>query len=170
MAGIIGGRTESGMPGLDIAEQRSWQSFLDSTLRLSVTMNRTLTEAHQLSLVDVRLLDMLDKSPAGAARMGDLADGLMSLPSRVTRQIRRLEAAGLVRRTASPEDGRGVLAAITDDGREAVRKAMVTYGQAVRAHFLSQLSRSQMVAVGDNCRRISLALNSSAAPGRYIPD
>ena len=42
--------------------------------------------------------------------MGDLADGLMSLPSRVTRQIRRLEVQGLVRRGASPDDGRGVLA------------------------------------------------------------
>ena len=34
----------------------------------------------------------------------------MSLPSRVTRQIRRLEVQGLVRRGASPDDGRGVLA------------------------------------------------------------
>ena len=49
--------------------------------------------------------------------MGDLAEGLMSLPSRVTRQIRRLEVQGLVRRGASPDDGRGVLATITDDGR-----------------------------------------------------
>lgn len=122
---------------------------------MSATLNRGLIDAHDLTLVDVRLLDMLDKSATGAARMGDLAEGLMSLPSRVTRQIRRLESQGLVRREASPDDGRGVLAAITDEGRMAVKRAMVTYSQCVKAHFLSHLSRPQVAALGENCRRIN---------------
>lgn len=164
---MIAGRTESDMPGLDIAEQRSWQNYLDSALRIYATLNRGLTEAHDLTLVDVRLLDLLDKSPTGSVRMGDLAEALMSLPSRVTRQIRRLEAAGLVTRTASPDDGRGVLATITKEGREVVEKAMVTYCQGVRTHFLSQLSRPQVAAMGENCRRISSALKSGAVPPRY---
>ena len=65
MAALIAGRTASEMPGLDIAEQKSWQSFLDSTLRLYATLNRRLTEVHQLSLFDVRVLDMLDNAPTG---------------------------------------------------------------------------------------------------------
>ncbi len=136
-------------------------------MRIYATLNRGLTEAHDLTLVDVRLLDLLDKSPTGSVRMGDLAEALMSLPSRVTRQIRRLETAGLVTRTASPEDGRGVLATITEEGREVVEKAMVTYCQGVRTHFLSQLSRPQVAAMGENCRRISSALKGVAAPRRY---
>ena len=71
--------------------------------------------------------------------MGDLAEQLLSLPSRVTRQIRRLEDAGLVRREASPEDGRGVLASITDQGRDVVAAAMVTYSEAVRQRFLASV-------------------------------
>jgi len=165
MEGMIGGRTASDMPGLDIAEQRSWQNFLDAALRLHATLNKSLVEEHQLTLNDVRLLDVLDKSPTDSARMGDLAEGLMSLPSRVTRQIRRLEMAGLVRRGASPDDGRGVLASITDEGREQVRRAMVTYGDAVRNHFLGRLSRPQISAMGENCRRISVGLNG-ATPAR----
>ena len=155
MEGMIGGRTASSMPGLDIAEQRSWQNFLDAALRLYATLNKTLVEQHHLTLNDVRLLDMLDKSPTGSARMGDLAEKLMSLPSRVTRQIRRLEMQGLVRRGASPDDGRGVLASITDDGRTQVREAMVTYSEGVRNHFLVRLSRPQIAAMGENCRRVS---------------
>ena len=166
MEGIIAGRTASDMPGLDIAEQRSWQNFLDSALRLYATLNRTLVEVHQLTLNDVRLLDMLDKSATGSARMGDLADGLMSLPSRVTRQIRRLEMSGLVRRDASPDDGRGVLATITEVGRAAVRQAMLTYGQEVRAHFLGRLSRPQIAAMGENCRRISTALKTGSSAAK----
>lgn len=159
---MIAGRTASAMPGLNIAEQRSWQNFLESALRLHATLNRSLVDAHHLTLNDVRLLDMLDKSATGSARMGDLAEGLMSLPSRVTRQIRRLEMQGLVRRDVSPDDGRGVLASITDEGRLAVREAMVTYGEGVRAHFLGRLSRSQVAAIGENCRRIGLALRDGA--------
>ena len=161
MAALIAGRTASEMPGLDIAEQKSWQHFLDSTLRLYSTLNRRLTDVHQLSLFDVRVLEMLDSAPAGRARMGDLAEALSSLPSRLTRQIRRLESQGLVRREASRDDGRGVVAAITDDGRTAARQAMVTYAQGVRTYFLGQLSRSQIAAMGENCRRISAALKVS---------
>jgi DNA-binding MarR family transcriptional regulator len=161
MAALIAGRTASEMPGLDIAEQKSWQSFLDSTLRLYATLNRRLTEVHRLSLFDVRVLDMLDHAPSGCARMGDLAESLASLPSRLTRQVRRLEAQGLVRRQASTDDRRGVVAAITDDGRAVAREAMTTYAESIRAHFLGPLSRSQVVAVGENCRRISAALKRS---------
>jgi DNA-binding MarR family transcriptional regulator len=98
--------------------------------------------------------------------MGDLADGLMSLPSRVTRQIRRLEGQGLVRRESSPDDGRGVVAAITDEGRMMVDRAMVTYGLCVKAHFLDQLSRPQVTALGENCRRINAGLKLAAPPTR----
>ena len=157
------------MPGLDIAEQKSWQHFLDAALRLYGTLNRTLVDEHKLSLVDVRLLEILDNAETGAARMGDLAEQLMSLPSRVTRQIRRLEAAGLVRRNASPDDGRGVLASITDRGRAVVGEAIGTYAKGVREHYLGPLSRPQMAAMGENSRRISAALKtrgSSARVGR----
>jgi DNA-binding MarR family transcriptional regulator len=166
MEGLIAGRTASEMPGLDIAELRSWQNFLEAAMRLSAALNRSLVDTHKLTLIDVRLLDMLNKSATGSARMGDLAEGLMSLPSRITRQIRRLEAQGLVRREASPDDGRGVLATITEEGRAAVREAMVTYGQCVRLHFLGQLTRPQVAALGENCRRINAGLKIATAPTR----
>jgi DNA-binding MarR family transcriptional regulator len=162
MDGLIAGRTATDMPGLDIAEQKSWQNFLDATQRVSAILNRRLTDAHQLTLADVRVLDILANSPAGSARMGDLADALPSLPSRLTRQIRRLEAQGLVRRGASPDDGRGVVATITDQGRAAAGEAMVTYAEGVRTYFLRRLSRSQIAAMGENCRRISAALKPTA--------
>jgi DNA-binding MarR family transcriptional regulator len=163
---LVEGESVSDVPGLDLAEIRSWQNFLEVALRMSAMLNRGLVESHRLTLVDVRLLDMLNKSPAGAARMGDLADGLLSLPSRVTRQIRRLEGQGLVRREASPDDGRGVVAAITDEGRMAVNQAMITYALCVKAHFLDQLSRPQVAALGENCRRINAGLKLAAAPTR----
>lgn len=154
------------MPGLDIAEQRSWENFLDAALRVYATINRMLVERHNLTLVDVRLLDFLDTSESGSARMGGLAEQLLSLPSRVTRQIRRLEQAGLVRREASPVDGRGVLAAITDQGRAVVAEAMATYAEAVQQRFLQPLTRPQMSSLGENCRRIGTMSRGPGGNGR----
>lgn len=166
MGGITASRTASQMPGLDIAEQRAWENFLDAALRMYGSLNKTLSEEHQLTLVDVRLLSILCHSDSGSARMGDLAEQLMSLPSRVTRQIRRLEHAGLVTREASPEDGRGVLATITDRGRDVVDSAVETYSEAVRERFLGPLTRSQMSALGENCRRISEPLRTNGSGPR----
>ncbi len=155
---LIGGRSASEIPGLDIAEMRSWQNFLEASLQLSAILNRGLVASHRLTLNDVRLLDLLNRSATGSARMGDLAEQLMSLPSRVTRQIRRLEGQGLVRREAVSGDRRGVLATITDDGRAAVNRAMITYAHYLKTYFVGQLSRPQVVAVGENCRRIVAGL------------
>ena len=166
MNGLIGGRTASDMPGLDIAELRSWNNFLEAALRLSAALNATLVKQHDLRLIEVRLLDMLNTSATGSARMGDLAEALLSSPSRATRLIDQLERRGLVRRQTTANDARGVLATITDRGRAAAEQAMITYGDAVRTHYLDQLSRSQMVATGENCRRLNAALQLAAPPMR----
>jgi DNA-binding MarR family transcriptional regulator len=154
------------MPDLNMSELTAWENFLDAALRVYGSLNRTLSDDHRLTLVDFRLLEILDKSETGSARMGDLAEQLLALPSRVTRQIRRLEDAGLVQRESSPEDGRGVLASITDQGRGVVAAAMVTYGDAVRQRFVAPLTRPQIVAMGENCRRLSAAAKASGASGR----
>lgn len=71
----------------------------------------------------------------------------MSLPSRVTRQIIRLEKQKLVTRGAA-DDGRGVVASITSQGRDVLSSAQLTYGAAVREHFVDRLSRPQVAAMG----------------------
>jgi len=102
MNGLIGGRTASDMPGLDIAELRSWQIFLEAALRVSAALNASLVAHHDLTLIDVQLLDILNTSPTGSARMGDLGEALLSSPGRTSRMIGRLERRGLVRRGGQP--------------------------------------------------------------------
>ena len=47
-----------------------------------------------------------------------------------------------------------------------LHEAMATYGSGVRAHFLGRLSRAQVAAMGENCRRIGVALKSDPTPAR----
>lgn len=157
---------EQHLPGLDEAEQRCWFEFLDSSARLLEAMNRILIEQHELTLFDFLVLDMLAKSRGGSARMGDLAHELVLQPSRVTQQVRRLEAQGLVQRRRSTNDKRGVIASITRAGRARVRPAVKTYAQTVRMLYLGQMSRQQMIVLGDSSRRISAPLKTPPKPSR----
>lgn len=70
-------RTGSDLPGLDLAERQAWQHYLEAVLRFDAALNRALNAEHQLSVIDLRVLDMLVKSCDGSARMGDLA-GLLA--------------------------------------------------------------------------------------------
>lgn len=153
------GRTPSEMPGLDIAELKSWQNYLDAALRLQAKLNHDLNESCRLTLEDVRLLHELAKSATGSVRMGTLAQTLVSTPSRVSRRVDRLEARKLAHRASSDRDGRYVLATITDDGRSLLEKAMEVYGRTVRTHYLDPLSRAQTAAMAENCRRINTVLD-----------
>jgi hypothetical protein len=60
-----------------------------------------------------------------------------------------------------------VLAGITEDGRAVVEEAMVTYANAVREHYLGPLTRPQMSGMGENCRRISAALRTTAPEAKF---
>jgi len=152
------------LPEFDDMEQRCWQVFLESSTRLFETLNRRLVHAHQLTMFDFLVLDVLAKSPHASARMGDLAQALAVGPSRVTEQIRRLEGERLVRRSRSTNDGRGVIATITREGRVRVKVAASTYGRDIRRHYLDQMSRNQMIAMGDSCRRVSARLRAAEDP------
>lgn len=151
------------LPHLDEVEARCWQHFLESTSSFCETLNRELMDAHSLTLYDVQILDLLAKSEEGSARMGDVADVLMLQPSRVTDQIRRLEAHGLVLRRASKRDRRGVIATVTREGRARLQPALVTYARLVRMYYLGQMTRQQMIALGEGSRRIAIGLKSRMA-------
>jgi DNA-binding MarR family transcriptional regulator len=86
--------------------------------------------------------------------MGELAQALSVIPSRVSEQVRRLESQGLVSRGKGADDRRVVVASITNKGRVQLKPVLRTYAGWVRELYLNPLSRPQMTALGDTCRRI----------------
>lgn len=148
-------------------ELGGFEQFLESSTQIYAALNRMLLDEHKLSLFDVLLLDHLAKSENGSSRMGELADALILIASRVSQQVRRLESQGLVRRTGSRSDRRGVVATITREGIARRNRAMKTYARGVRTHYLNALSRQQMTALGESCRRISVALKESEVPAKF---
>jgi DNA-binding MarR family transcriptional regulator len=117
-----------------------------------------LLRPHGLTFARYEALVLLTFSRAGALPLGKMGERLQVHPTSVTSIVDRLEAAGHVVRRRHPEDGRAVLAEITDSGRAVVEAATA---DLVSARFalgavpaedlrrLSELLRPVRQAAGD---------------------
>jgi DNA-binding MarR family transcriptional regulator len=76
-----------------------------------------------LTFARYEALVLLTFSRAGELPLSKIGERLMVHPTSVTNTVDRLERAGQVTRRPNPLDGRGVLAAITEQGRAVVEKA-----------------------------------------------
>ncbi|BBY59211.1 MarR family winged helix-turn-helix transcriptional regulator [Mycolicibacterium sarraceniae] len=152
--------------GFDELEANAWLHF-EQVSAVRAVVNRGLLRHHKLSLAALQLLAHLKSN--GPSQMGALAELLMVTPSALTQQIQRLEGRRLVRRDASSDDGRRVLATITTEGIGLTTASLETYARLVRTYFLDELSRRQTIALGDGCRRISVRLKA-ADPTPDLPE
>jgi DNA-binding MarR family transcriptional regulator len=76
-----------------------------------------------LTFARYEALVLLSFSRAGALPLRTMGERLMVHPTSVTNTIDRLEEQGMVIRRPNPHDGRGRLAEITEQGRDAVKAA-----------------------------------------------
>jgi DNA-binding MarR family transcriptional regulator len=75
-----------------------------------------------LTFARYEVLRLLAFTRRGTMPVGKIGERLQVHPASVTNAVQRLEADGLVRRIANPDDGRSILAEITDAGRELVER------------------------------------------------
>jgi len=118
----------------------------------------TILKPHGLTFARYEALVLLTFSSAGSLPLGKMGERLQVHPTSITSIIDRLEGAGLVARRRHPDDGRAVLAEITEQGRVLVERATA---DLVAAEFglgamdqdglsgLSELLRPVRKAAGD---------------------
>jgi DNA-binding MarR family transcriptional regulator len=84
---------------------------------------------------------------------GALVRQLMLSSGAMTNRIDRLEAAGLVTRRPDPADRRGVVVALTDEGRALVDRAVVDH-LATEAELLAPLSANEQATLDRLLRKL----------------
>jgi DNA-binding MarR family transcriptional regulator len=142
---------------LSETELRAWQALMHAHDRVTETLDAELRAAHGLTLAAYDVLLRLARAPDRTLRMTDLAARVLISPSGLTRRLDRLVAQGLVGRETDPEDGRGALARLTDEGLARLRAAARTHLRGIREHFTGRLTEGQL-------RNVSAALESVAGP------
>lgn len=114
-----------------------------------------ILKPYELTFARYEALVLLTFSREGALPLSKMGERLMVHPTSVTNTIDRLERQGLVERRPNPADGRGRLAAITEQGRKVVEEAT---GDLMAADFgADSLDDSQLEEVFDLLRELRIA-------------
>ena len=129
--------------------------------RLSREIERRLEPTYAASGLEPGWYDVLATlrraGPPYRLRPTDFAAALMLTSSGTTKRLDRLEAAGHVAREPDPGDRRGVLIALTPQGRKLVDAAAAKH-LANERRILSGLSAAEQRQLAGLLRRLSITL------------
>ncbi|GAB3623294.1 MarR family transcriptional regulator [Mariniluteicoccus endophyticus] len=102
-----------------------------------------------LTFARYEVLVLLSFSRRGAVSLGRIGERLQVHATSVTPLVQRLAAAGLIERRRDPDDGRAVLASLTDEGRRVL-------GEATEALAATRFGMGSLSV--EECHRLTRAL------------
>lgn len=146
---------------LDEPELRLWRSFWLAQQDLERVISTDLATSG-LSHAEYAVLVALSETHASGVRVGRLQEWLGWESSRLAHQLRRMEKRGLVRRSQAPDDRRGTLVSISEEGGRRILQAAPGHVAVVRQHFVDLIASQERDLLTDVMRRVS----GSAAPPR----
>ena len=133
---------------LDESQQRSWRALMMGITLLLDRLDADLRRSFDISLAEYEILVRLSELPQRQLRMAQLADAMAHSRSRVTHTVKRMEKAGLVLRTSSADDGRGVVCAMTDKGYELLEAMAPVHVNGMRDYVVDLATAEDFEALG----------------------
>ena len=142
---------------LSTDEQRSWRAFLSGSRLITEALDFDL-RPHGVSLAEYEILSMISESDHGGLRMSEIAKIVVQSRSRLTHTAARLERRGLVERSQSEHDRRGVILALTPAGRELLTDIARLHVVSVRERLVDVLTPRQFHALGGMMSTLGAAI------------
>jgi DNA-binding MarR family transcriptional regulator len=134
---------------------------------------RDLLADSGLSDPDYMVLVHLSEADGRRIRLTDLAARLNWSKSRLSHQLDRMQARGLVRREECPSDARGTFAVLAAGGLAEIERAAPKHVASVRRHLIDVLDTDQLGQLTAIAERVvghldapSPCSDSLAAPGK----
>ncbi|GGK64913.1 MarR family winged helix-turn-helix transcriptional regulator [Nocardia camponoti] len=135
------------------SEQKTWQAYITLRQRLDAALSAGLASAG-LSMADYELLVPLSAAQDGRMRAKDLAAEVCWEKSRLSKQLARMAARGLIDRRAAADDARGIVVSLTPAGRELVEQVAPEHVALVRELFIDGMSEREAAAIESLSERI----------------
>lgn len=151
------------------AEQKDWRAFVSMLSLLPAQFEADLERTHGLSMTDYEILVRLSEQPERSMRMSALAEFTLASRSRLTHQIDRMVAAGLVERRPCAADKRGYNAVMTEEGWRRLVAAAPDHVESVRVHLMDPLSPEEFATLGSICRKVLNALAPELQAKAIVP-
>ncbi|MFB9376433.1 MarR family winged helix-turn-helix transcriptional regulator [Kineococcus gynurae] len=143
-------------PGRTAAAVEAWEALF----RLQSTLLRRFEAEDVWGAEGLRGYDVLwtlGRCPQQRARLGELSASVLLPQPSLSRLVDRLAQRGLLRREADPQDGRGVLVVLTEDGARRQREIGGRHAAGI-ARQLADADPADLTALTDVCRTLTATL------------
>ncbi|SDM55890.1 MarR family winged helix-turn-helix transcriptional regulator [Allokutzneria albata] len=138
-------------PWLSEDEDRAWRAFRRLLTALPARIGRDLAADSGLSPADYEVLSTLSEKPDRRWALKDLAAKMQWSRSRLSHHATRMQGRGLIEKDPDPEDARGCILRLTDEGFGVLEEAAPHHVVSVRSRFLDHVSAEEL----DVLRRLS---------------
>lgn len=143
---------------LTTEQMAAWRAYVETVGNLTTALEADLVPTG-LTLGDYQVLVFLSEASDHRMRMCDLAVELQLSPSGLTRRLDGLVSGGLVVRQPSPDDGRVMLAVLTEHGADTLRSAAPVHVESVQRRIFDHLDDRQVCAMAETFRAIDRGLD-----------
>jgi DNA-binding MarR family transcriptional regulator len=133
----------------------AWQALIRAHATLMRQLATDLVEDIGLTLGDFDVLAQLGRA-GGELRISELAAQAYSSRSGMIRRIDRLVDEGLVARTNTDVDGRGVVVGLTDAGVARLAEAAPAHLRRVRELFVERLSDGELSGLDSALEKVAV--------------
>jgi Transcriptional regulators len=139
---------------LNPREARAWRGYRRMRALLDLQLARDLAHESGLSEADYDVLSTLSETDGHRLRLTELAAHMLWSKSRLSHHITRMRQRGLVTRQECPDDARGSVIVLTEDGLKAIGEAAPGHVAAVRRHMIDLLTDEEIAALDALSHRI----------------
>ncbi|MFD5825030.1 MarR family winged helix-turn-helix transcriptional regulator [Lentzea sp. NPDC060358] len=115
------------------ARAQGWRTLAALHARIEDRLERALQKAHELSVSEYTVLDVLNRQDGFHLRMNQLSNAVVLSQSATTRLVTRLEDRGLLARYLCPTDRRGIYTEVTEKGHALLADARPTHDEVLSA-------------------------------------
>jgi DNA-binding MarR family transcriptional regulator len=144
---------ERGLPAA--TKRQAWYSTVRAHAQMMDLVERELLESTGMSMSWYDVMVNLYLAPQYSMRMSDLADSVVTSRSWLTRRVDQLVVAGLVERLTSDDDGRGVTARLTRQGRKVFVKMERVHASSVDRHFSAYVNGAEASNISAAMQRVT---------------
>lgn len=148
---------------LEGSDLETWASLATVLEWLPPALDEPLEKAFDLTHFEYGILYALAGTDHQSLRIGVLAGYARSSISRLSRAVTRLESRGWAKRSRDPLDGRSIVVALTDEGRDVFARATPSHEENVHRLVLDALTAAQKRQLLEITRRIQRSLREEGS-------
>ncbi|MCI9889596.1 MarR family transcriptional regulator [Micrococcales bacterium 31B] len=133
---------------------RGWRTLAALHSLIETALERELSTAHGLSVVEYTVLDALSRQENHwHMRMQQLARATALSSSATTRLVNRLEDRGLLKRILCDEDRRGIYTELTAEGRQLLHRARPSHDRVLETALAEAATVPELKKIAAHLQR-----------------